>query len=105
MVNGHGSGHGGLIFSLADSTFAFACNAYNRVTVAESCHIAFLAPARAGDLVTATAREVVREGRNGLYDVRVTNQDGRVIAEFRGKSRTLSGTLLNGDADQDQEKT
>ena len=105
MLNGHGSGHGGLIFSLADSTFAFACNSYNQVTVAESCHIAFLAPARGGDLLTAIAREVVREGRNGLYDVRVTNQDSRVIAEFRGKSRTLSGALVDGDADQDREKT
>ena len=98
MLNGHGSAHGGLIFTLADSTFAFACNAYNQVTVAESCHIAFLAPAREGDRLTATAREVVREGRNGLYDVRVTNQDGRVIAEFRGKSRTVAGTLIEDDA-------
>ena len=97
MVNGHGLCHGGFIFTLADSTFAFACNSYNQVTVAESCHISYLAPAREGDLLTATAREVVREGRNGLYDVRVVNQDGQVIAEFRGKSRTISGTLVDDE--------
>ena len=95
MTNGHGTGHGGLIFTLADSTFAFACNTYNQVTVAESCQITFVSPAREGDRLTATAQEVVRQGRNGLYDVRVINQDGQVIAEFRGKSRTTAGTLVD----------
>ncbi len=95
MTNGHGTGHDGLIFTLADSAFAFACNSYNQVSVAESCQITFLAPAREGDRLTATAREVVRQGRNGLYDVRVINQDGQVIAEFRGKSRTIAGTLVD----------
>lgn len=94
MVNGHDTCHGGVIFTLADSAFAFACNSYNQVSVAASAEISFLKPAMLDDLLTAVSREVFREGRNGIYDTRVTNQSGEVVAEFRGKSRTIKGTLV-----------
>jgi acyl-CoA thioesterase len=94
MTNGHGICHGGYIFTLADSAFAFACNTYNQVTVAQHCTVTFLAPAHLGDELTATAQERSRQGRSGLYDVTVKNQDGKVIAEFRGNSRTTKGTIL-----------
>lgn len=94
MSNGHKTCHGGMIFSLADAAFAYACNSYNQVAVAESCHITFLTPAYVGEHLRATAREVTRQGRNGLYDVSVRNQDGKIIAEFRGKSRSLRGQLF-----------
>jgi acyl-CoA thioesterase len=94
MVNGHDMCHGGFIFTLADSAFAFACNSYNVTTVAASCDIAFLKAVRAGDRLTATAREVYREGRNGIYDIAVTDQTGAVIAHFRGKSRTIGGAVI-----------
>jgi acyl-CoA thioesterase len=97
MINGHGLCHGGLIFTLADTAFAFACNTYNQRTVAQQGAITFLAPARHGDLLTARAREQARVGRNGVYDVRVISQDGTVIAEFRGNSRTLAGRLVDDD--------
>ena len=95
MVNGHDICHGGMVFTLADSAFAFACNTYNQITVAASADISFLRPAMLGERLTACAREVWREGRNGIYDTCVTNQDGVVIAQFRGKSRTINGTLVN----------
>ena len=91
-LNGHGSCHGGAIFTLADSAFAFACNSHNTITVAQHCSVTFLAPGREGDRLTATAREVTLAGRSGVYDVSVTRQDGVTIAEFRGLSRTISGT-------------
>jgi len=91
-LNGHGSCHGGAIFTLADSAFAFACNSHNTITVAQHCSVAFLAPGREGDRLTATAREVTLAGRSGIYDVTVTRDDGVAIAEFRGLSRTVSGT-------------
>ncbi|MBD3763209.1 MAG: hydroxyphenylacetyl-CoA thioesterase PaaI [Rhodobacterales bacterium] len=94
MSNGHGTCHGGYIFILADSAFAFACNAYNQRTVGQHAAITFLAPAHLGDRLTAVAREVSRQGRSGLYDIRVTNQDGVHVAEFRGHSRTVKGTHL-----------
>ncbi|WP_298815372.1 hydroxyphenylacetyl-CoA thioesterase PaaI [uncultured Roseibium sp.] len=94
MTNGHGICHGGYIFTLADSAFAFACNTYNQVTVAQHCDVTFLAPARLGDRLTASAVERSRSGRSGLYDVTVRNQHGDVIAEFRGNSRTTKGTIL-----------
>jgi acyl-CoA thioesterase len=97
MANGHKTCHGGFIFTLADSAFAFACNSYNQRTVAQMAAITFLAPAFAGDRLTATAHEVARAGRSGIYDIRVTNQDGRQIAEFRGHSRTVKGTHLPVD--------
>jgi acyl-CoA thioesterase len=100
MTNGHGICHGGYIFTLADSAFAFACNAYNQRTVAQHCVITFLAPVVRGDRLRAAAREIAREGRNGIYDIRVTNQRGESVAEFRGWSRTVSGTHLpEADAD------
>lgn len=94
MTNGHDTCHGGFIFALADSAFAFACNSYNQNTVAQHCSISYIAPAFAQDRLTATAREVSRAGRGGIYDVRVTNQNGAHIAEFRGHSRTVKGTHL-----------
>ncbi|MCU9848237.1 hydroxyphenylacetyl-CoA thioesterase PaaI [Defluviimonas sp. WL0024] len=96
MANGHGSCHGGYIFTLADSAFAFACNSHNRVAVAQQCSITYLIPARAGDRLTATAREIVRRERSGIYDVSVTNQDGATVAEFRGHSRVVPGSHLPG---------
>ncbi len=94
MINGHEICHGGLIFTLADSAFAFACNAYNKVTVAQHCSVTFLAPARLGDRLTARAEERSLDGRSGIYDIRVDNQDGKAIAEFRGHSRTIKGHLV-----------
>lgn len=98
MTNAHGTGHGGVIFLLADTAFAIACNSYNRRTVAQHCSITYLAPAREGDRLTAIAREHVRIGRSGIYDIRVVDQDGRHVAEFRGHSRTIQGENLPGDA-------
>ena len=89
MVNGHGLCHGGFIFTLADSTFAFACNTHNEMNVAQHCAVTFLRPARLGDTLIAEATERVREGRSGIYDVCVRSLNGDVIAEFRGHSRTM----------------
>lgn len=94
MLNGHGNAHGGFIFSVADSAFAFACNTYNQRAVGHQAAITYMAPGRNGDLLTATAREVHRAGRNGIYDVHVTNDRGEPVAEFRGHSRTVKGTHL-----------
>ncbi len=94
MTNGHGNCHGGYMFTLADSAFAFACNGYNQRTVAQHCAVTFVAPAYRGDRLRAVAVENARFGRSGIYDVRVTNQHGALIAEFRGHSRTVKGTLL-----------
>lgn len=97
MVNGHGCCHGGFIFALADSAFAFACNAYDQRAVAQHCAVTFLRPGKRGEVLTARAVERVREGRSGLYDVTVTDAEERVIAEFRGHSRTVPGTVLAGE--------
>ena len=94
MTNGHATCHGGCIFTLADSAFAFACNSYNQNAVAQMASITFLSPAFVGDRLLAQAREIARKGRGGLYDIRVTNQNGEIIAEFRGHSRTVKGTHL-----------
>ena len=94
MLNGYQTCHGGFIFSLADSAFAFACNSYNRNTVGSGCTIDYLAPGQAGDVLTATATEQARGGKTGLYDVTVSNQDGVRIALFRGKSYQVHGTVL-----------
>ena len=94
MVNGHHICHGGYVFTLADSTFAFACNSYNHNTVAQGCAIDFLAPAREHDELTAVGRERSRAGRTGVYDVEVTNQRGETIALFRGKSYRIKGTVI-----------
>lgn len=93
MVNGHGIGHGGFTFTLADSAFAFACNSHNRRTVAQACEITYLAPTRAGDLLTAVAVERSREGREGTYDVTVSGPGG-VVARMVGHSREVRGTLF-----------
>ena len=93
MVNGQRIAHGGFIFLLADSTFAFACNSRNERAVAAQCDITFIRPGKLGDVLVATAREISRSGRSGIYDVRVTAGDV-VIAEFRGHSRTIAGTWL-----------
>ena len=93
MVNGQRIAHGGFIFTLADSAFAYACNSHNDRTVAAQGNITFLRPGKLGDRLVATAREVSRSGRSGIYDVRVTAGDA-VIAEFRGHSRTIPGTWL-----------
>ena len=95
MVNGHGIAHGGFIFTLADSAFAFACNSHNQRAVAAQCDITFIRPGQLGDVLVATAREVSRSGRSGIYDISVTAGDA-VIAEFRGHSRTIAGTWLPG---------
>lgn len=100
MANGHGTAHGGLIFALADSAFAFACNSHNERAVAQACDIVFAAPAHSGDRLVATATERHRFGRNGIYDVRVTRDGDVVIAEFRGRSRTIGGPLVADDEEQ-----
>jgi acyl-CoA thioesterase len=94
MLNGHAICHGGFIATLADSAFAFACNAYNEVTVAAGFDINLLAAARLGDVLTATASEVSKSGRTGVYDVAVANQHGQAVAAFRGRSYTLKGQAL-----------
>jgi len=93
MANGHGIAHGGFIFLLADSTFAFACNSHNEKAVAAQCNISFILPGKLGDRLTATAREISRTGRSGIYDVRVT-VDAVAIAELRGHSRTIGGAWV-----------
>ena len=93
MVNGQRIAHGGFIFTLADSAFAFACNSHNQKSVAAPGDITFIRPGKLGDELVATAREISRSGRSGIYDVQVT-VDGEVIAEFRGHSRTIGGTWL-----------
>ena len=94
MLNGHGICHGGYIFTLADTAFAFACNTYDDVTVAAGADISFLESVRQDGELTATAIEVSRGGRSGLYDVTVRTSDGTVVAEFRGRSRSLGRPLL-----------
>lgn len=96
MLNGHKTCHGGFLFSLADSAFAFACNSRNQITVASGCSIDFLAPAFEGDVLTATAAEYSLAGRTGVYDVHVTNQDGKRLAVFRGRSYRIKG-LVTGE--------
>ena len=94
MVNGHGLCHGGYIFTLADSAFAFACNTYHDRVVAQHCAITYIRPAQSGMRLTATAIERSRTGRSGIYDVTVTTADGTVIAEFRGNSRSLGSKFF-----------
>ena len=96
MLNGHKICHGGLIFTLADSTFAFACNSYNKVAVAAGCSIEFLKPAQLGDVLTCEGVEQTLQGRHGIYDMKVSNQRGEVIAMFRGKSAQIAGSVISG---------
>jgi acyl-CoA thioesterase len=96
MVNGHGICHGGFVFTLADTAFAFACNTYDDRTVAAGADVSFLEPVGAGTVLVATAVERARRGRSGLYDVTVrSDSDGRTVAEFRGRSRSLGAPLLS----------
>lgn len=90
MLNGHGMGHGGYVFLLADTAFAVACNSHGPATVAAGADISFVAPAQLGDELVAEATERTRYGRSGIYDVRVRRADGTVVAEFRGRSRTIA---------------
>ena len=94
MVNGHGMCHGGFIFTLADSAFAYSCNSHNHNAVASGCSIEFLAPAQVGDVLTALAEERALAGRSGIYDIDVINQDGKRVAVFRGKSHRIQGELV-----------
>ena len=93
-LNGHKICHGGFIFTLADSTFAYACNSRNHATVANGCSIEFLRPAHEGDVLTAEGVEQTLSGRHGIYDIRVSNQKGQAVALFRGKSTQISGTVI-----------
>jgi acyl-CoA thioesterase len=94
MLNGLDICHGGLVTTLADSAFAFACNAYNEQTVASGFDVNLLAPARLGDVLTARAVELSRSGRTGVYDIAVSNQRGEAVAAFRGRSYTMKGRPL-----------
>lgn len=98
MVNGHQICHGGLIFTLADSAFAFACNTYNAVTVAAGATVDFLLPVRLGDELVATAEERSRFKRTGVYDVMVHNQSGECVAMFRGRSHQIGGPVIRDEA-------
>ena len=94
MLNGHGVCHGGFIFTLADTAFAYACNSRNSVNLAQSCSIDFVSPAREGDLLTATAEQHHQFSRSGLYDITVARASGEVVARFRGRSYRVRGTIL-----------
>ena len=94
MTNGHGTCHGGFIFTLADSAFAFACNSANMTTVASGCSIDFIAPAREDDVLTAIGQERTLSGRTGVYDIEVRNQRGETVAMFRGKSHRIKGHVV-----------
>lgn len=97
MLNGHAICHGGIIYSLADTAFAHACNSYNKVTVAAGCSIEYAAPAHEGDRLRAVAQERHRRGRTGVYDITVYNQDNKILALFRGKSHQIHGELVDED--------
>ena len=94
MVNGHAICHGGMLFTLADAAFAYACNSYNRNTVASACNIDFLAPAHLGDTLEAQAVERSQSGRSGVYDVTVSTAEGKTVALFRGKSYRIQGEVI-----------
>lgn len=96
-LNGHNICHGGYIFTLADTAFAFACNSYNQLAVAQHNTISYIAPGKPDETLKATAIEISRAGRSGIYDVTVTGEDGRTVAEFRGCSRTIKGQHFEMD--------
>ncbi|MER2539064.1 MAG: hydroxyphenylacetyl-CoA thioesterase PaaI [Azonexus sp.] len=102
MVNGHHICHGGMIFSLADTAFAYACNSYNKNTVASACHIDFLAPAKEGETLEAEAVERSASGRTGVYDITVRTMGGKTVALFRGKSYRINGEVIAGLQQADQ---
>ena len=95
MLNGHGIGHGGMVFALADTAFAYVCNGRNERAVAAQASIVFLGSAKAGETLVATGEEVAREGRSGVTRVTVATSDGRAIAEFTGYSRTIGGAVVD----------
>ena len=101
-LNGHGICHGGYIFTLADTAFAYACNSHNKLVVAQENSITYLSPGRRDELLTATAHELHLAGRSGVYDVTVTGDDGRKVALFRGLSRQISGTHFQEDTREDK---
>ncbi|OGT83354.1 MAG: phenylacetic acid degradation protein PaaD [Gammaproteobacteria bacterium RIFCSPLOWO2_02_FULL_61_13] len=103
MLNGHGVCHGGFIFTLADTAFAYACNSRNSVNLAQSCSIDFINPAREGDVLTATAGQHHQFSRTGLYDITVARADGEVVARFRGRSYRVKGTILPAGEGPEQE--
>ena len=94
MLNGHGISHGGFIFTLADSCFAFACNSRNDLMVAQHCSVNFCLPVKGGQVLTAHGKEVQRKGRSGIYDIEVVNEGGDIVASFRGLARQISGQHL-----------
>ncbi|WP_036590690.1 hydroxyphenylacetyl-CoA thioesterase PaaI [Oceanospirillum maris] len=98
MSNGHGICHGGMMFTLADTAFAYSCNSYNKVTVAAGCNIEFIAPGKLGDTLVAEAKKVSLAGRSGIYDVTISNSAGDPIAYFRGKSRQIKGEIISTEA-------
>src|SRR3954471_23574172 len=100
MLNGHGTAHGGMVFALADSAFAYACNGRNVRTVAAQASIVYLEPAREGDVLIADAEERALVGRSGVYDVSVRTTDGRAIAEFTGFSRSVGGEVVSEDGNR-----
>ena len=100
-LNGHGSAHGGVVFTLADSAFAFACNSYNEAAVAQEAQVTFLSPGRGGERLVAEASESALAGRTGVYDVRVSGGDGRTVALFRGLSRRVRGRHFEEARDVD----
>lgn len=102
MVNGHHICHGGMIFALADTAFAYACNSYNKATVASACHIDFLAPGKEGATLSAEAIEQSLAGRTGVYDVTVKDDAGKTVALFRGKSYRINGEVIAGLQQADQ---
>ena len=93
MIQGHGACHGGYLFTLADSAFAFSCNTYDKATVASGCSIEYVMPAKQGDVLIASAEERSRGNRTGIYDITITNQDKQVVAFFRGKSYQVRGSV------------
>lgn len=97
MTNGHRTAHGGMIFSLADTAFAYACNSRNVATVAQGASIVFLSPAREGEVLVAEAREIALAGRSGAYSVSVATSDGRAVAQFQGHSRAVGGPAIQPD--------
>ena len=104
MVNGHHICHGGMIFSLADTAFAYSCNSYNKNTVASACNIDFLAPGKEGEILEAEAIEQTQSGRTGVYDVTVRSSRGNTVALFRGKSYRINGEVIAGLQQADQAK-
>lgn len=104
MVNGHHICHGGYLFTLADSAFAYACNSYNKNTVASACHIDFLAPAKEGEVLEAECEERSLSGRTGVYDTTIRNRTGKVVALFRGKSYRINGEVIAGLKAEEKEE-